>query len=101
MALAEAARAGQAVARAAFERAARALAAGIVSAAAVCDLDRVVVGGGVSHAWDVLWPPLERALRAYAGLPFVGRAEVLPSELGGEAALLGAAALVRDSGRTR
>jgi glucokinase len=84
-ALADAARAGHPVAHAAFER-----------AAALCDLDRVVIGGGVSRSWDVLWPPLERALDGYAGLPFVSRAEVVRSQLDGEAALLGAAALVRD-----
>jgi glucokinase len=95
-ALASAARAGAPVALAAFERAARGLAAGIVSAAALCDLDRVVVGGGVSRSWDVLEPPLGRALRAYAGLAFVRRANVVPSQLDGQAALLGAAALIRD-----
>ena len=95
-ALAGAARAGHTVAAEAFERAARALAAGIASAAALCDLDRVVIGGGVSRSWDVLEPPLSRALRAYAGLAFVRRAEVVRSQLDGRAALLGAAALVRD-----
>jgi glucokinase len=95
-ALAVAARGGHPVAEAAYDRAARGLAAGIASAAALCDLDRVVIGGGVSRSWDVLEPPLSRALRTYAGLAFVRRAEVVPSQLDGRAGLLGAAALVRD-----
>jgi glucokinase len=95
-ALASGARDGHPVARAAFERSARALAAAIASASALCDLDRVVIGGGVARAWDVLEPPLSRALRAYAGLAFVRRAEVVPSELDTRAAFLGAAALIRD-----
>ena len=93
---ADASRAGHPVARAACERAGRGPAAAIASAAALCDLDRVVIGGGVSRFWDVLEPPLSRALNAYAGLAFARRAEAVPSELGGEAALLGAAALARE-----
>ncbi|GAB3965479.1 hypothetical protein GCM10029978_028300 [Actinoallomurus acanthiterrae] len=95
-ALAADARAGHPVALAAFDRAGRGLAAGIASAAALCDLDRVVVGGGVSRSWDVLEPPLVRAMRDYAGLAFVRRVTVVPSELGAEAGLLGAAALAHD-----
>ncbi len=95
-ALAGAAREGHQVAVAAYDRAARALAAAIAGAAALCDLDRVVIGGGVSRSWDVLEPPLRRALRTYAGLAFVRRAEVVPSQLDGYAGLLGAAALVRE-----
>ncbi|WP_433191317.1 ROK family protein [Actinoallomurus sp. CA-150999] len=95
-ALAADARAGHQVALAAFDRAGRGLAAGIASAAALCDLDRVVIGGGVSRSWDVLEPPLVRAMRDYAGLAFVRRVTVVPSELGAEAGLLGAAALAHD-----
>lgn len=94
--LAAAARDGDPVAVAAFARSARALAAGIASAAALCDLDRVVIGGGVARAWDVLEPPLRAALDTYAGLAFVRRAEVVRSELDGQAGLLGVAALVHD-----
>jgi glucokinase len=94
--LAADARAGHPVALAAFERAGRGLAAGIASAAALCDLDRVVIGGGVSRSWDVLEPPLVRAMRDYAGLAFVRRVTVVPSELGAEAGLLGAATLAHD-----
>ncbi|MCO5971761.1 ROK family protein [Actinoallomurus soli] len=95
-ALAADARTGHPVAVAAFERACRGLAAGIASAAALCDLDRVVIGGGVSRSWDVLEPPLVRAMGDYAGLAFVRRVAVVPSELGAEAGLLGAAALAHD-----
>jgi glucokinase len=56
----------------------------------------VVVGGGVSRSWDVLEPPLVRAMRDYEGLAFVRRVTVVPSELGAEAGLLGAAALAHD-----
>lgn len=95
MALAAAAKEGHPVAVAAFERGARALAAGIISAVALCEVDRVVVGGGVARSWGVLAPPLRKALRAYGGMGFVQRAEVVPARLGTRAGLVGAAALAR------
>lgn len=96
-ALAAAAKAGHPIAVAAFERGARALAAGITSAVALCEVDRVVVGGGVAKSWGVLAPPLRKALRSYAGMGFVQRAEVVQARLGGAAGLIGAAALARVS----
>lgn len=95
-ALAASARGGDPVALAAFERSARSLGAAIASAAALCDLDRVVIGGGVARAWDLLEPPLRAALETYAGLAFVRRVEIVQSELDGRAGLLGVAALVHD-----
>ena len=95
-ALAASARGGDLVALAAFERSARSLGAAIASAAALCDLDRVVIGGGVARAWDLLEPPLRAALETYAGLAFVRRVEIVQSELDGRAGLLGVAALVHD-----
>lgn len=92
--LAGAARSGDPVAQAAFVRAGRALGAGIVSAAAVCDLSRVVVGGGVGQAADLLLPPLRAAIAAHARLGFLRDLAVEPARLGVTAGLVGAAALV-------
>ncbi|BCJ66878.1 ROK family protein [Polymorphospora rubra] len=97
--LAADARAGDRVAVRAFQRAARALAAGIVSAAALIDLDDVVIGGGVSGAGDVLFDPLRAAITDLAGLAFVRRVRVHESTLGGDAGLLGAAALALEAAR--
>src|SRR5207244_6996958 len=80
--LAAAARVGDPVARQAFDRGARALAAGIASAAAMVDLDVVVFGGGVAAAGEVLFDPIRAALADYAVLPFVKRVRVAPSPLG-------------------
>jgi glucokinase len=92
--LAQAAAAGDLVAVRAFGRGATALAAMIASVAAVCDLDVAVVGGGVAKSGRVLFDPLRTALRAYAGLDFIRGLRVVPAELGGNAGLVGAAALV-------
>jgi glucokinase len=72
-----------------------AIAAMIASVAAVCDLDLVVIGGGVANAGPVLFDPLHTALHRYAALDFIAGLRVVPAALGGEAGLVGAAALLR------
>ena len=94
--LAEDAAAGNAIALRAFERGATAVAAMIASVGAVCDLDLVVIGGGVAKAGGLLFDPLHEALASYAGLDFIRDLRVLPAELGGDAGLVGAAALLRE-----
>ncbi|MFE6775003.1 ROK family protein [Streptomyces sp. NPDC057702] len=100
-AVAAAARAGDAVARASYERAARALAAGIAATAALVEVERAVIGGGVAGAGEVLFAPLRRALRDYARLSFVRQLSVVPAQMGTDAGLVGAAAAAaRAIGRT-
>ncbi|MFE7932666.1 ROK family protein [Streptomyces sp. NPDC057456] len=91
-AVAAAARAGDPVAVASFERAAQALAAGIAATATLVEIDIAVVGGGVGKAGEVLFAPLRRALRDYATLSFVQRLTVTPAQMGTDAGLVGAAA---------
>jgi glucokinase len=93
VALAEAAAAGDRVAVRAFRRGAGALAAMIASVAAVCDLDLVVVGGGVAKSGRTLFEPLTAALAGYTGLDFIRGLRVVPAVLGGDAGLIGAAKL--------
>jgi glucokinase len=91
--LGDAAAAGDPVAVRAFHRGATALAAMIASVGAVCDLDLVVIGGGVAASGATLFDPLRQALAGYAGLEFIRGLRVVPAELGGDAGLIGAAAL--------
>ncbi|SOX52191.1 ROK family protein [Mycobacterium ahvazicum] len=84
---------GDEVALRAFRRGATGLAAMIASVAAVCDLDLVVIGGGVAKSGPVLFDPLHAVLADYAGLDFLAGLRVVPAELGGEAGLVGAARL--------
>lgn len=93
--LAAAAAAGDVIAAQAFRRGSGAVAAMIASVAAVCDLDLVVIGGGVANAGPVLFDPLCEALGDYAVLDFTRGLRVRPAALGGEAGLVGAAALLR------
>ncbi|MFJ1970093.1 ROK family protein [Streptomyces sp. NPDC087903] len=92
VAVAAAARAGDPVAVASFERAARALAAGIAATATLVEIDIAVIGGGVGKAGDVLFTPLRKALADYATLSFVQRLTVTPAQMGTDAGLVGAAA---------
>ena len=92
--LADAANAGDPVALQAFRRGATAVAAMIASVSAVCDLDLVVVGGGVAKSGALLFDPLREALSTYARLEFLRGLRVLPAELGSDAGLVGAAALL-------
>jgi glucokinase len=98
-ALAGAAASGDPVAAEAFRRGAAALAAMIASVAAVCDLDLVVIGGGVANSGGVLFDPLRAALAGYAGpeagLEFLSGLRVVPAALGGDAGLVGAAEMAR------
>jgi len=82
------------VALRAFSRGATAVAAMIASVAAVCDLDLVVIGGGVAKSGPLLFDPLREALARYARLDFLTGLRVLAAELGGDAGLVGAAALL-------
>jgi glucokinase len=85
---------GDALALRAFGRAATGLAACIASVAATCDLDLVVIGGGVANAGALLFDPLRAELDRYAALDFLTDLRVVPAALGGEAGLVGAAALL-------
>lgn len=85
--------AGDAVAIAAVRRSASAVGAAIASAAALLDVDLIVIGGGFSRV-SPDYVDLVRASRdANAAFPFLARAGVVRAELGGDSPLIGAAAL--------
>src|ERR1700743_60364 len=97
--LAEAAQAGDPVALQACHRGATALAAMIASVGAVCDLDLVVIGGGVARSGRILFDPLRAALANYTGLSFIRGLQVVPAALGGDAGLIGATVVTAEAGR--
>jgi glucokinase len=92
--LAEDASYGHEVGLAAMRRAGRALGIAIASATYLCDLEVVVVGGGLSQAGRLLFEPLQEALHSHARLDFARRVRVVPAALGPGACLVGAAALI-------
>ncbi|MFD6451472.1 ROK family protein [Nocardia sp. NPDC060220] len=93
MELAEAAHRGDPIALAAMARAGTGLGAGISSAAALLDVDRVVISGGFAHSGEPLWGPLRAAVARHARLEFVEELSVELSTLSEGATLVGAGVL--------
>ncbi|MDQ3703895.1 MAG: ROK family protein [Chloroflexota bacterium] len=77
-----------------MQSAAQALGMGIASVANLLDLDRVVIGGGVSQSGGLLFKPLQEELRRRATLAFSRGVEVHRAKLGQEAGVIGSAGLV-------
>jgi glucokinase len=92
--VAESARAGDPIALASYNLSAKALAAAIASTAALVDMEAAVIGGGVAKSGELLFGPLREYLKEYATLSFTRDVTVHPAALGGDAGLIGAAALV-------
>ncbi|MFI8972063.1 ROK family protein [Nocardia asteroides] len=95
--LAAAARRGDAVPVAALARAGTALGQAVSSAAALLDIDRVVIGGGFAHSGPALWQPLRAAVDRHARLEFVRGLTVELSPLTDGATLVGAGVLAVDA----
>lgn len=85
--------AGSRPAMAAFDRAAEALAAGIAAATVLCDLDMVVVGGGVSAVGEVLLEPMRRKVASRVTLDFAAKTRIVQAGLGRQSGLIGAASI--------
>jgi glucokinase len=97
--IAAAARAGDTLAVELFRTAGEGVGRGIASAAALLDLELVVVGGSIAlKAWDLLGPPLAAELERVARLDFTRGVRVVHPTLGDTAGLYGAASLMLASG---
>jgi glucokinase len=96
----EAAKAGDALAIDTLAEAGRYLGIAIAYCVDLINPDRIVVGGGVMAAGDLLLDPVRRAVAEYALPSNAQRARVVPADLGSEAGAIGAAALVWQSAIT-
>lgn len=86
--------AGEHLAVAAVRRSAAAVGSALASAAALLDVDLVVIGGGFSHVCPDYVELVRAARDEVAAYPFLARAEIVRARLGGDAPLIGAAGLV-------
>jgi glucokinase len=86
-----AARSGDDAARAGFERVGRYLGIGIANMVTVIAPDRVVIGGGVAAAGDLLLEPIRRELAARVRTTALTDVQVVTAELGIWAGAMGAA----------
>ncbi|MFX0576609.1 ROK family protein [Nocardia nepalensis] len=88
--LLETARAGDEIAEAALSRSGTALGRAIASAAALLDVDLVIVGGAMARPGTALWKSLGAAVATHARLSSLTGLRVVPSGLGDMGALAGA-----------
>jgi glucokinase len=94
--IAEAARAGDALAISAFERAGHYLGIGVANYLAIFDPSILIFGGGVSQVGDYLFKPFEESLRKHTFHPhYLDDLVITRAALGDDAGLLGALALAR------
>ncbi len=94
--IAEAARAGDALAIAAFERAGHYLGIAVANYLAIFDPSILIFGGGVSQAGELLFKPFEASLRKNVFHPhYLDDLVITKAALGDDAGLLGALALAR------
>jgi predicted NBD/HSP70 family sugar kinase len=91
----DAARAGDAIARATVEREAERLAVVVAAVAAIVDPEVVILGGGIGANAELLLPRLEREVAALTPL----RPAIALSTLGADAIVLGAIATALDTAR--
>jgi glucokinase len=72
------------------------LAVGITNVILTVDVERVVIGGGVAQAGDVLFEPLKRAVAARTSRMKFDVEQIVPAQLGPEAGVVGAAQWARE-----
>jgi len=96
-AVAQAARKGDALALAAFERAGQTLGIAIVNFLHIFNPTLIILGGGVSKSIDLLLPHINAALDKYIFAPgYLDNFKIVTAALGDDAGLLGALALARE-----
>lgn len=96
--IAAAGAAGDARAREAFREAADRLGQAIGSLLHTLNLERVLIGGGVAAAGEVLFAPLRAAVARHTMPFFAAGVDVVPAALGNDAGFIGAAGWALEKG---
>ncbi len=68
----------------------------LCSCIVLTDPDLIVLGGGIAKAGHVLFEPIRRTVRHRSQISCFDTDRIVPSELGGESGMIGAAALIID-----
>jgi glucokinase len=88
---------GDQLARDVVEWAAYNLGVGLANVMHLFDPRLIIIGGGVSNAWEMLCPAMQRAIHERAMPAYANRTRVVRSQLGDEVGLLGAVTLANRS----
>lgn len=92
--VAEAAKAGDPVARRIFTRMGEYIGIGMASVVNLLNPERIIVGGGVADAGDILLTPLKETLKKRAMKIAGETVQVVPAQLGNTAGVIGASLLI-------
>lgn len=85
---------GDELARQLVRESAEAVGRAIAITANLFDIDRAVIGGGLSNVGAEYFATVREAAIAWSGFPFARRVEIVPAGLGRESGVIGGAALV-------
>ena len=91
-----AAASGDVLAAAVWDETVEALGAGIANVINSFNPERVILGGGVTKAGDMLFEPVRRIALAQCFGPLLRVAEIVPAELGDQGGVMGAVATALD-----
>ncbi|MGE5463452.1 MAG: ROK family protein [Syntrophothermus sp.] len=89
--IAKAARNGDEIAKDIYERAGFYLGIAAANICVAIGPRRIIIGGGVAQAGDLLLEPIQRTLRERVTVMPVGKVEIVPSQLGNNAGVIGVA----------
>lgn len=92
--VAEAAKQGDAVAKRIFEIIGKYIGIGMASVVNLLNPEKIIVGGGVAGAGDILLKPIEKTLKERAMPISGGSVEIVPAQLGNTAGVIGASLLI-------
>ncbi len=89
--IAQAAQAGDAIAKDIYERAGMYIGIGVANVLVSVGPRKVVIGGGVAQAGDLLLDPIRRTVKDRVRVMPVEQVQIVPAELGTNAGIIGAA----------
>lgn len=95
--MAEAARAGDPIARCLWETLGDEIGAAMANVVWIVNPEVIVIGGGVAKAGELLFEPIRKSINSRTVQLFHEHLRVVPAELGNDAGIIGNAALALDS----
>lgn len=96
--IADAAQAGDEIAKDIYEKAGFYIGIAAANVCAAIGPQRIIIGGGVAKAGELLLDPIRRTVRERVHVMPVDRVEIIPSQLGDNAGIIGVACWAAHSG---